>query len=77
MENGGMMMDFQIKTKDDVLNLVQEKNVVFIRLQFVDILGTPKNIVIPAGRLEEAFDDGMPLMPHQLQDMQPLKSLIK
>ena len=59
-ENGGIMMDFQIKTKDDVLNLVQEKNVVFIRLQFVDILGTPKNIVIPAGRLEEAFDDGMP-----------------
>ena len=53
-------MDFQIKTKDDVLDLVQEKNVVFIRLQFVDILGTPKNIVIPAGRLEEAFDDGMP-----------------
>ena len=53
-------MDFQIKTKDDVLNLVQEKNVVFIRLQFVDILGTPKNIVIPACRLEEAFDDGIP-----------------
>ena len=60
LENGGMMMDLQIKTKDDVLNLVQEKNVVFIRLQFVDILGTPKNIVIPASRLEEAFDDGMP-----------------
>ena len=53
-------MDFQIETKDDVSDIAQEKNVVFIRLQFVDILGTPKNIVIPTGRLEEAFDEGIP-----------------
>ena len=53
-------MDIQIETKDDVLDIAQEKNVVFIRLQFVDILGTPKNIVIPTSRLEEAFDDGIP-----------------
>ncbi|MCK5458465.1 MAG: type I glutamate--ammonia ligase [Thermoplasmatales archaeon] len=53
-------MDFQMETKDDVLNVINEKNVKFIRLQFVDILGTPKNIVIPANRLEEAFDEGMP-----------------
>ena len=57
---GGFRMDFKMETKDDVLNVVNEKNVKFIRLQFVDILGTPKNIVIPASRLEEAFDDGMP-----------------
>ena len=31
----------------------------FIRLQFVDILGTPKNIVIPADRAEEALNDGV------------------
>jgi len=53
-------MVFQIKTKNDVMNLVKEQNVVFIRLQFVDILGTPKNIVIPANRLEEAFTEGVP-----------------
>jgi glutamine synthetase len=29
-------------------------------LQFLDILGTPKNIVIPLDRLEEALDKGIP-----------------
>jgi len=32
----------------------------FIRLQFTDILGTPKNIVIPAWRLGEALTEGIP-----------------
>ena len=53
-------MYFKIKNKGDVLNIVKEENVVFIRLQFVDILGTPKNIVIPAARLEEALNEGIP-----------------
>ena len=53
-------MFFNIKTKKDVLNIVKENNVVFVRLQFVDILGTPKNIVIPSNRLEEALDEGIP-----------------
>lgn len=53
-------MDFQVKTKKDVLDVAKEKKVVFIRLQFVDILGTPKNIVIPSSRLEEALDEGIP-----------------
>ena len=53
-------MVFQIKDKNDVLKIASENNVIFIRLQFVDILGMPKNIVIPASRLEEALDDGMP-----------------
>jgi len=59
---GGVMMDlaYHIKTNDDVLNVAKENNIKFIRLQFVDILGTPKNIVIPANRLEEALEDGMP-----------------
>jgi len=51
---------FEITSKNDVLNLVKENDIVFIRLQFVDILGFPKNIVVPSNRLEEAFDDGMP-----------------
>ncbi|MDH7517058.1 MAG: type I glutamate--ammonia ligase [Candidatus Thermoplasmatota archaeon] len=53
-------LEVQNKTKDDILGIVKEKNVVFIRLQFVDILGTPKNIIIPASRLEEALEDGIP-----------------
>lgn len=46
--------------KESVLEKAQESNVLFVRLQFVDILGTPKNIVIPASGLESALDDGVP-----------------
>ena len=53
-------MDFKIKTRNDVLEIAKENNVIFIRLQFLDILGTPKNIVIPLDRLEEALDKGIP-----------------
>lgn len=53
-------MFFNIKTKKDVLNIAKENNIIFVRLQFVDILGAPKNIVIPSNRLEEALDEGIP-----------------
>ena len=55
-----MELEAQIKTNDDVLDIAKEKNIAFVRLQFVDILGTPKNIIIPASRLEEALEDGIP-----------------
>ena len=47
-------------TKEDVLNIVKKEKVLFVRLQFVDIFGMPKNIVIPPSRLEEALDYGIP-----------------
>ncbi|UCD14193.1 MAG: type I glutamate--ammonia ligase [Thermoplasmatales archaeon] len=61
-------MEVEIKTEGETLKINQEnvikiakdENVIFVRLQFVDILGMPKNIVIPATRLEEAFNDGIP-----------------
>lgn len=61
-------MEVEIKTndesllldKDNILNIAKDEKVLFIRLQFVDILGMPKNIVIPTGRLEEAVDEGIP-----------------
>ncbi|ERH10607.1 MAG: L-glutamine synthetase [halophilic archaeon J07HX64] len=31
----------------------------FLRLQFTDILGTPKNVSIPANQAEKAFEDGI------------------
>ena len=46
--------------RDNVVNIARDNKVLFIRLQFVDILGMPKNIVIPLERLEEALDEGMP-----------------
>ena len=50
----------KIKTKEDVLNIAKKEKILFVRLQFVDILGMPKNIVIPPSRLEEALDKGIP-----------------
>ena len=45
--------------KKDILDLVKEKNVVFIRLQFTDILSIPKNVEIPVAELESALDNGI------------------
>ncbi|MGF3554512.1 MAG: type I glutamate--ammonia ligase [Thermoplasmatota archaeon] len=53
-------MDFNINNESDVLNIVKEQKIVFVRLQFIDILGNPKNIVIPSARLEEALEEGIP-----------------
>jgi len=47
-------------TKESVLETVEKENVLFVRLQFIDILGMPKNIVIPPSRLADALDKGIP-----------------
>ncbi|MDG6218524.1 MAG: type I glutamate--ammonia ligase [Candidatus Thermoplasmatota archaeon] len=52
-------MGDHIKTMNDVLAAAKENNVMFIRLQFLDILGIPKNIVLPAKRLEDALTEGI------------------
>jgi len=38
----------------------KDAKIELVRLQFTDILGIPKNIVIPAWRLEEALEEGIP-----------------
>ena len=53
-------MEKVIYKKRDILDIVKKEKVLFVRLQFVDILGMPKNIVIPPTRLEEALDKGIP-----------------
>ncbi len=45
------------KTRDDVLRLVMEEDVEFIRLQFTDMLGQLKNIAITANQLDKALDN--------------------
>jgi glutamine synthetase len=42
-----------------VLDEIEEKNVDFLRLQFTDILGTVKNVSIPADQAEKAFTEGI------------------
>ena len=44
-------------TKQDIFKIVEEEDVEFIRLQFTDIFGTPKNLAITAGHLEQALNN--------------------
>ena len=44
-------------TKKDILNLVVEEDVEFIRLQFTDMFGTLKNIAITSSQLEKALEN--------------------
>ncbi|MDO4941370.1 MAG: type I glutamate--ammonia ligase [Lachnospiraceae bacterium] len=44
-------------TKQDIMHLVEENNVEFIRLQFTDVFGTLKNVAITARQLEKALDN--------------------
>ena len=44
-------------TKQDIIDLVRENDVQFIRLQFSDVFGTLKNVAITARQLEKALDN--------------------
>ena len=48
-----------VRTREDVMTLVKEHNVKFIRLWFTDILGQLKSFAITSEELEGAFDEGM------------------
>ena len=52
--DGGLPTDAQ-----RVLQRIDEHNVDFLRLQFTDILGTVKNVSIPASQAEKAFTEGI------------------
>ncbi len=47
------------KTEEEVLKLVKEDDVRFIKLWFNDILGQLKSFAIPVGELKRAFSEGM------------------
>ena len=44
-------------SREDILRIVQEEDVKFIRLQFTDIFGILKNLAIPVSQLEKALDN--------------------
>ena len=52
--DGGLTAEAQA-----VLDEIDEKDVGFLRLQFTDILGTVKNVAVPAAQAEKAFTDGI------------------
>ena len=43
-------------TKQDIMKIVADHDIKFIRMQFTDIFGFLKNIALTAGQLEKALD---------------------
>jgi glutamine synthetase len=54
-----MTNDNLTEEAEAVLDEIEEKNVDFLRLQFTDILGTVKNVSVPADQAEKAFTEGI------------------
>lgn len=46
-------------TREEIMKIIEEKNVNFFRLQFVDIFGFMKNVAIPKSQIEKALDGQM------------------
>uniref|UniRef100_UPI00405704DF type I glutamate--ammonia ligase n=1 Tax=Candidatus Electronema sp. TaxID=2698783 RepID=UPI00405704DF len=46
-------------TRDEIMQIIEEQNVRFFRLQFVDILGFMKNVAVPLSQIEKALDGKM------------------
>ena len=43
-------------TRDEIMKIIEEENIHFFRLQFVDIFGFMKNVAIPRSQIEKALD---------------------
>jgi glutamine synthetase len=54
-----MTNDNLTEEAEEVLDEIEENNVDFLRLQFTDILGTVKNVSVPADQAEKAFTEGI------------------
>ena len=64
-------------TKQDIIDMVEEEDVEFIRLQFVDIYGTLKNLAVTTSQLEKVLNndcmfDGVALEGYMAKDMREL-----
>ena len=44
-------------TKQDIIRMVEEDDVEFIRLQFTDLFGNLKNVAITTSQLEKALNN--------------------
>ena len=45
-----------MKSVEEILKIISEKDVRFVRLQFVDIQGIVKNVAIPVSQIDKALD---------------------
>ncbi|HEB68824.1 MAG TPA: glutamine synthetase, partial [Desulfobulbus sp.] len=46
-------------TREEIMKIIEEQNVHFFRLQFVDIFGFMKNVAMPLSQIEKALDGQM------------------
>ena len=46
-------------TRDEIMRTIEEENIHYFRLQFVDIFGFMKNVAIPRSQVEKALDGEM------------------
>ena len=46
-------------TKEDIIRIIKEENIEFIRLQFTDIFGMLKNVTITAAQINKALNNQM------------------
>lgn len=44
-------------SREDIINMIEEEDVEFIRLQFTDVFGTMKNVAITVSQLKKALDN--------------------
>ena len=47
------------RTRSEVMEQAEEQKVKFVSLQFTDVMGTIKNVTIPASELDEALSNGV------------------
>lgn len=57
-----------MRTKQEILQMIEEEDVEFIRLQFTDVLGNLKNIAITPRQLERVLDESYPFESAALFD---------
>ena len=43
-------------TREEIMQTIEEENIQYFRLQFVDILGFMKNVAIPKSQIGKALD---------------------
>ena len=46
-------------TREEIMQIIEDENIQFFRLQFVDIFGFMKNVAIPQSQIEKALDGQM------------------
>lgn len=46
-------------TREEIMQIIEDENIQFLRLQFVDIFGFMKNVALPKSQIEKALDGNM------------------